>query len=491
MSPEKGYFDSDREETEGKLDEAVRESQGLIVRQQEILDRVCSPETDSESREIITARVFEHSVADGLKLAERMQYGSRDYFELLSRPQFYLKHGLLAKEVLREAAVNAQNETDKKRIEKLRETYATYDDMLEAGKFDIFLKEEKPKGLPAKELLDEVDEWYSQFLKTRSLTAEQTDNDPRSKGEQLGEKLAEQIKLALEKNYYAGSVMEIVAKHLASADAEKFKKGANEIFSGSPVLQEKYKHTGFDAYFENVKKGTESARALALENLSGVLSEKELEIIEWSSYVPNEIAQKIFSAYKISDQSSLKQLENARYEPLGITFRAQASAAEKELIKEITENGGRIIWNEKDKKYEVKGNKPEKNETKYLTEEKILDTLEELMKAGADKDSIAQGLAGCDSDRAWNMRDEFIQSGVRKGSIALGLAGLDSARAWTMRDELIQSGVGEDYIALGLAGLDSDRAWKMRDEFIKIGVHKGNIIRVSCRLQLKTCLGNA
>jgi len=73
------------------------------------------------------------------------------------------------------------------------------------------------------------------------------------------------------------------------------------------------------------------------------------------------------------------------------------------------------------------------------------------------------------------MRDKFIKEGADKGSIALGLAGLDSDRAWQMRDEFIKEGADKGSIAIGLAGLDSDRAWQMRDEFIKEGVYKGSI----------------
>jgi len=114
-------------------------------------------------------------------------------------------------------------------------------------------------------------------------------------------------------------------------------------------------------------------------------------------------------------------------------------------------------------------------EPKYLSEEKILDKLEEYIKLGADKGHIAEGLAGLDSDRAWKMREEFIELGADKEYIAVGLAGLDSDRAWKMRDGFIELGVYKRYIAEGLAGLDSDRAWKMREEFINSGADKDYI----------------
>jgi|GEM_PF-3235164 len=95
--------------------------------------------------------------------------------------------------------------------------------------------------------------------------------------------------------------------------------------------------------------------------------------------------------------------------------------------------------------------------------------------------SVAVGLSGVDSERAWQMREMFISADERlvypdgdltlgcpmyvdKGYIAKGLAGLDSERAWEMRKELIDAGAASDRVIKGLTGLDSDRAWEMRDE---------------------------
>jgi hypothetical protein len=475
MGPEGRSFNQDREKTAGKTDEAVQESRDLMARQQEILDRVLGPETDPASREVITARVFEHSAADGLKLAERMGYGDRDYLKLLSRPQFYLKHRELAEDILRKAKTDAQNETDKKRAAELGETYTRYEGLLKAGKFGQFLKEEKPDGLPARELLNAVDEWYAQFLKTKELDTRPAENDPRSKGEQLGEKAVEQAKLALEKNYYSGSVMEIVARHVANADTEEAKKEAREIFLNDSALREKYKHTGFDAYFENVKKGRESVRTLALEGLGRVLSEEELDLVKWSSHVPEALVQKIIAGSKISDERFLKEMERARYKPLDLTFRLQAEKAEKELIGEITAGGSRIVWNEKSRKYEIEGNKFEEKEVKYLTEDEILDKLEDYLKTGKFSEFEHKWLIGLDSDRAWRLRDELIEKGYPRKEMTLTLAGLDSDRAWQFR-EYILTGKGGDLegsVAASLAGLDSDRAWQFRE---KLMARAGGII---------------
>ncbi len=103
-------------------------------------------------------------------------------------------------------------------------------------------------------------------------------------------------------------------------------------------------------------------------------------------------------------------------------------------------------------------------------EKRSLDYIDKLLMDGVDN-SIAQGLAGLDSDRAWQMRDRFFDDGtVDNDFIAQGLAGLDSDRAWQMREKLLKAGADKYFIARGLAGLDSDRAWQMREEFLKAGV---------------------
>ncbi len=110
-------------------------------------------------------------------------------------------------------------------------------------------------------------------------------------------------------------------------------------------------------------------------------------------------------------------------------------------------------------------------------EEKSLDYMDKLLKDGVGKNSIARGLAGLDSERAWQMRDRFFNDGtVDNDFIAEGLAGLDSDRAWKMREELLKAGADKNFIARGLAGLDSDRAWKMRDDFFNDGTVDKNSI---------------
>ena len=67
-------------------------------------------------------------------------------------------------------------------------------------------------------------------------------------------------------------------------------------------------------------------------------------------------------------------------------------------------------------------------------EKRALDYMEKLLNEGAYKGSVAAGLAGLDSEKAWEMRERLLREGADKGWVAEGLAGLDSKKAWEMRE---------------------------------------------------------
>jgi len=76
----------------------------------------------------------------------------------------------------------------------------------------------------------------------------------------------------------------------------------------------------------------------------------------------------------------------------------------------------------------LKGDK-EKEEQSIETEndqefqEKALEYIQTLLDQGADKDYIAQGLAGLDSEKAWEMRETLLSQGADKGWVAQGVYG--------------------------------------------------------------------
>ena len=65
-------------------------------------------------------------------------------------------------------------------------------------------------------------------------------------------------------------------------------------------------------------------------------------------------------------------------------------------------------------------------------EQKSLDYIQKLMDEGANKDYVAEGLAGLDSDRAWEMRERLLKEGADKGWVAVGLAGRSVTFVWQL-----------------------------------------------------------
>ena len=81
---------------------------------------------------------------------------------------------------------------------------------------------------------------------------------------------------------------------------------------------------------------------------------------------------------------------------------------------------------------------------------------------------VLLSIAGCESDRAWKLRNDILDHGLRTDEIdVLGsLAGLDSDRAWEMRESLAKKATGASPICVSIIGIDSDRAWKIRDDLL-------------------------
>ena len=419
----------------------------LALKERENVLNIIKNQYDSLStgdKSIILNRIFEHSVNDGIKIAENFSITADEFTDIVSKPGFYIKNKDIMGDILRDAGRKIEGDQDETRLNKLKTTYEEYDKLLnEEGVFSSFTKTGQPESNKAKALLSKLDSAYTPFLAMAELKSVEKEHDHRSDGERMGENNLEYIKPALEENYYPGDIFKIIFKNIKNTDQDFLIEQAKSNFSESTKLQEKYKHSGFNAYLTSFLHNKENIRETVLKHLSKQISQDYVEKIKWQQFISKEELQKIKSSYAIADEKQLKEINNARYKPLDVTFNIQNKDAQKKLAEELKEIlGTDFIFNEKTNKYETKCYKseklesenPEKNERaeKYLSEEKILDKLDKLIKEGAGKGYIARGLAGLDSDRAWQMRDEFIKEGVYKGSISMGLAGDYTTFAWQL-----------------------------------------------------------
>ena len=158
------------------------------------------------------------------------------------------------------------------------------------------------------------------------------------------------------------------------------------------------------------------------------------------------------------DEGTLVQ-DVRRFEKL---YKELANSALKQPIgKDVQEESGILVARET-------------NERLRVFDEKVMTYMEKLVEEGVDNDSVVKGLAGLDSERAWNMRERFLEDWPQ--AVAQGLAGLDSDRAWEMRKKLVMGGTYGGVMP-GLAGLDSDKAWNMRDRFLQRGGRGDSILQ--------------
>lgn len=126
---------------------------------------------------------------------------------------------------------------------------------------------------------------------------------------------------------------------IKDADPGFLEREAKAHFKESEVLQEKYRHTGFEAYFASLLRGKENTRDMVLAHIGKKLSKKDAEAIRWGSFIDDAELQKIAKAYGLGDEQSKRKLEQARYKPLDTTFRIQNNEAQKELVEELKASG--------------------------------------------------------------------------------------------------------------------------------------------------------
>jgi len=197
------------------------------------------------------------------------------------------------------------------------------------------------------------------------------------------------------------------------------------------------------------------------------LSKDDFFIIE--TYVPDEgFVITVWYRKRMSKSDVIKEIKELKYlrEELEKNKNNIKNKKIKEIEKELEEIEKELAENiektEKDLAGEIK--EGEIKELKYLREEleknnEIEKELEEIEKELAEEiEEIEREIE--------EINRELVSDEVDRGSIARGLAGLDSDKAWKMREKFLAEGVDKTSIAQGLAGLDSDRAWKMRKQLL-------------------------
>lgn len=320
----------------------------------------------SESEKLIVlGRLFQHSLEDGLKMSEKLGVTKNELQVILQNPKVYFKHQKFLSKLLKDS-LNGATGSDKDRIEELQVRFKQMDESLIQGQTEQFLKAEPSyKDVRLKQFIDRLDAIYAQLLTTKKLAPEASP-EPRSRGEKQGEAALEKIKLSLEKNYYPEDIFNLIFKKIAETDKNLVEQQARVYFEQSRV-KAKYPNRGFTAYYENLIAGKESSREVILQILQCKLSAEDYERIVWASFVSEADKSRLFAVFGVDDAKVLKKAEEARYQPLDILFRAEASAAQEKLVQEINSQA-QVIYDEKAGEYKVEVNKksPEEERVEFV-----------------------------------------------------------------------------------------------------------------------------
>ena len=380
----------------------------LLDRKNNLFNKIeeMSNEVDKEDITPLLNRIFEHSFDDGFKLAKNLNLSPYEIMDSLGRSQFLAKHPELTKGLRRELKSYKEKIYDQESVDKFIEKYDYFEEEKEKGNLDGVL-ETSSKLTSNNDKIDlvikESDEIYSEYLRTKEIKSKELNRgDFRSAGERMAENNLVKLRRALEGHYYSGDVLNLVFSNFKNKYEEDIKKEANNHFKKNKYLQDNY--IDFDHYYKFLKKDDPAEVKEIIKKIleKEGLTEEVIDDFNYKGLIPKSSVNSIRSKFDMEGDIYDKRFKNTEYRLPADTFRFENSIAKKQLIKEIENSLERT----------------EESESKFISDEKIMDKMESFIEAGVNKAYIAQGLAGLDSPRSWQMRDEFIKEGVSKASIA-------------------------------------------------------------------------
>jgi hypothetical protein len=422
----------------------------------------------------IIARVFEHSITDGLVLSQRFRLTPDEIDNAVGRREFEGKHKQVAEKMLLLASQH-QNEV----IFRYGGTWQS--------------NETKP-------YLKKVDALFAPLLASRELKL-----GPREKKQETGDKLAERflskVKRAYEHSYYTGPIWDLLKEVGVLRDGDNV-----PALAGSTITSEQLKDFWGESLgamtFAELEKKLTKARYLLPDGVIQIeqkLAEKPLienlkklvgpdrEVFLNTETGKYEIKEVEGKEKEVKEKTEEKKKEKPSYfESLERLKELLAGGANPKIILySLTglDTGSAWAWREElyNKKLismdqfhdSINGLDSERawkwRETfPWFGNVDGLDSPEawadrSLMLKDGMFDGLAQSLIGLDSDKAWKLRDRLHKEGVNPNSLMKSLAGLDSKRAWDLREQL-QNKASFDDIAFSLVGVDSPtaRGWRNR-----------------------------
>jgi len=282
---------------------------------QELLE---NPDLTKEEKDFLVARVFEHSVNDGIEFADKLNIDPDKVAEFLSSESFALKHTSFSQRLtnrIDEYSNFTENGTELKRIVNYI-SRARANRIKSRKKHSNSIVSDQIIGETAQNLKQKIDKYYGNFIRHRQVREAGSPIDTRSSGEKIGERALGQAMIGLDHYYYRNTIIELIGGENANKHPELFEP---------------------------------------------IVSEKDV--------------RKILGKYGISlDKPDVeKKLSKARYLPWSVVYNTLQSEAERRLRAEIKDSiMGRgykdedfdLVYDEENRKYRIINKRPEEIEFK-------------------------------------------------------------------------------------------------------------------------------
>lgn len=246
-----------------------------------------------EEKNYLINRIFEHSIEDGLDLSDTIAVGPVGRISALDRPEFVKKH--------RDFSLKLNNrlveygpyvgEKDKPLFDEF--VSAMSERVEQSKKMELPVGDVPPAlGDKAKEILDQMDQYYANFLRFRSLKAKETPDVALSSGEQIGEHALALDEKGLEPHYYTGPIRDLfpeIDSHLlkrnliAKKDLDQLLASAN-VSAESEQIRNKIEKAKFrpldvihDIYHQDADKLLKQELVTSLKSRG--YKDKEFELV--------------------------------------------------------------------------------------------------------------------------------------------------------------------------------------------------------------------
>jgi hypothetical protein len=156
----------------------------------------------------LLSRLFEHSIEDGLRLAEQLKITPNEYMDIIGNEKFRMKHPAICQGIISKLGDISSRIDNKKRksIDSVMDMYVEVGARL-AKNEDLVTSKPSLTSPLASNLLNEMDDIYSQYLRIQKFESDNP-NDPRT----IGERLAEDLFTNVENSgkYYKTRVIEAI-----------------------------------------------------------------------------------------------------------------------------------------------------------------------------------------------------------------------------------------------------------------------------------------